>query len=84
MTTPREVAAGRQKSCELQVLVELTRRKDNEIQRVFTAERGKLGLGVSTIPDRDTKTLPPNCNPIWTLGYYLSDNVELGGNGHLA
>ncbi len=31
---------------ELQVLVELTRRKNNEIQRIFTAERGKLGLGL--------------------------------------
>jgi len=46
---PREVAAGRQKSSELQVLVELTRRKDNEIQRIFTAERGKLGLGATVV-----------------------------------
>ncbi len=44
MTTPRAVAAGRRKSSELQVLVELARRKDNEVQRIFTAERGKLGL----------------------------------------
>jgi cation:H+ antiporter len=37
---------------KLQLLVELTRRNDNAVQRIFTAERGKLGLDVRTDPIR--------------------------------